>query len=132
MSDIIRLAKSIYGKNYGRLAEDAGRVKSEYVSAGGNPEDVYSPERTAALANGGPLALLRAESSVRNDGSIAGPYVPTPLALATNMIEPSALPAVIEANIHGIDTVSSGVDKATGKGFAIGRDPNGNVVKLMR
>ena len=132
MSDIIRLAKNLYGKNYGRLAEEAGLVKSEYVSAGGNPEDVYSPERTAALSNGGPLALLRAESEVRNDGSIAGPYVPTPLAIAKNMIEPSALPAVVEANLHGIDTVSSGVDKATGKGFAIGRDPNGNVVKLLR
>lgn len=132
MSDIIRLAKSIYGHNYGRLADDAGRVKSEYVAAGGNPEDVYSPERTAALANGGPLALLRAESSVRNDGSVAAPYVPTPLALATNMIEPSALPAVIEANLAGIDTVSSGTDRQTGKGFAIGRDPNGSVVKLLR
>ena len=132
MSDIIRLAKTLYGSNYGRLADDAGRVKSEYVAAGGNPEDVYSPERTAALANGGPLALLRAESSVRNDGSVAAPYVPTPLALATNMIEPSALPAVIEANLAGIDTVSSGLDQQTGKGFAIGRDPNGNVVKLLR
>lgn len=133
MSDIIRLARNLYGPGeYGRLAEDAGEVKAEYVSAGGRPEDVYSPERVSALANGGPLALLRDEGKLRADGSIAAPYVPTELALATNLIEPAAMPAVIEAMQRGINTVSSGRDEDTGKGFAIGRDPNGNVVKLIR
>jgi hypothetical protein len=133
MSDIIRLARNLYGPGeYGRLAEDAGEVKAEYVSAGGRPEDVYSPERVSALANGGPLQLLRDEGKLRADGSIAAPYVPTELALATNLIEPAAMPAVIEAMQRGINTVSSGKDIDTGKGFAIGRDPNGNVVKLIR
>lgn len=133
MSDIIRLARSLYGTNeYGRLAEEAGQVKAEYVAAGGRPEDVYSPERVSALANGGPLQLLRDEHKLRADGSIAAPYVPTELALATNLIEPAAMPAVVEAMRNGINTVSSGKDVDTGKGFAIGRDPNGNVVKLIR
>jgi hypothetical protein len=133
MSNIIRLAKSLYGpEQYGRLATEAGDVKAQYVSAGGRPEDVYSPERVSALANGGPLALLRDEARLRADGTIAAPYVPTELALATNMIEPAAMPAVIEAMRSGINTVSSGTDPDTGKGFAIGRDPNGSVVKLIR
>ena len=132
MSDIIRLAQSLYGPQYGKLAEEAGRVKAEYVAGGGDPTHVYSPERVAALSNGGPLALLRADASLRNDGSVAAPYVPTPLALAMNLIEPPAIPAVLDANRAGIETVSSGVDRMTGKGFAIGRDPNGGVVKVMR
>jgi hypothetical protein len=132
VTDIIRLAKALYGPQYGRLAEDAGRVKAEYVAGGGDPRDVYSPERVAALSNGGPMALLRAEASLRNDGSIAAPYVPTPLAVATNLIEPPAMPAVLDANRAGVETVSSGVDRMTGKGFAIGRDPNGGVVKVIR
>jgi len=132
VTDIIRLAKALYGPQYGRLAEDAGRVKAEYVSGGGDPKDVYSPERVEALANGGPMALLRANATLRNDGSRAAPYVPTPLALATNLIEPPAIPAVLDANRAGIETVSSGVDRMTGMGFAIGRDPNGGVVKVMR
>lgn len=133
MSDIIRLARNLYGPGeYGRLAEEAGQTKAEYVSAGGRPEDVYSPERVSALANGGPLALLRDEQKLRADGSIAAPYVPTEMALATNLIEPAAMEAVIEAMQRGINTVSSGKDAETGQGFAIGRDPNGNVVKLLR
>ena len=133
MSDIIRLAKNLYGPGeYGRLAQEAGDVKAQYVAAGGRPEDVYSPERVSALANGGPLALLRDEARLRADGSIAAPYVPTELALATNMIEPAAVEAVVEAMRNGINTVSSGTDMDTGKGFAIGRDPNGQVVKLIR
>lgn len=132
MSDIIRLARAMYGRQYDRLAEDAGRIKAEYVAAGGNPDDVYSPERLAELLDGGPMALLRSPTTIRDDSSVAGPYVPTPLAIATNMIEPMALPAVLDATNRGIRTVSSGVDRDTGKGFAIGRDPNGNVVKLLR
>ena len=133
MSDIIRLARNLYGPdNYGRLAQDAGNVKSEYVAAGGRPEDVYSPERVSALANGGPLALLNQEREIRQDGTIAAPYVPTPLALATNMIEPAAVPAVIEAMRRGINTVSSGTDNDTGRGFAIGKNRDGQVVKLLR
>lgn len=133
MSNIIRLAKSLYGPaQYGRLVEDAGETRAEYVAAGGRLEDVYSPERVSALANGGPLQLLRDEAKLRADGSVAAPYVPTELALATNMIEPAAIPAVLDAMRNGINTVSSGRDKETGKGFAIGRDPNGNVVKLIR
>jgi hypothetical protein len=132
VTDIIRLAKALYGPQYGRLAEDAGRVKAEYVAGGGDPRDVYSPERVAALSNGGPMALLRADASLRNDGSIAAPYVPTPLAVATNLIEPPATPAVLDASRAGVETVSSGVDRMTGKGFAIGRDPNGGVVKVIR
>lgn len=132
MSDIIRMAKAMYGRLYDRLAEDAGRIKAEYVASGGNPDDVYSPERMAELMEGGPMALLRSPTTIRDDSSVAGPFVPTPLALATNMIEPMALPAVLDATNRGIQTVSSGVDRDTGKGFAIGRDPNGNVVKLLR
>lgn len=133
MSDIIRLAKGIYGPaRFGTLAEEAGEVKAEYVAAGGRPEDVYSPERISALANGGPLALLREEGRLRADGTVAAPYVPTPLALATNMVEPAAVPVVLDAMRRGINTVSSGTDADTGRGFAIGRDPNGQVVKLIR
>lgn len=133
MSNIIRLAKGIYGpQEYGALANEAGAVKAEYVAAGGRPEDVYSPERVSALANGGPLSLLREEGQLRADGSVAAPYVPTELALSTNMIEPAAVPAVLKAMRAGINTVSSGRDKDTGAGFAIGRDPNGGVVKVMK
>lgn len=132
MSDIIRMAKAMYGNLYDRLADDAGRVKEEYVASGGNPDDVYSPERMAELMDGGPMALLRSPTTIRDDSSVAGPYVPTPLALATNMVEPMAIPAVLEATAKGIQTVSSGVDKQTGKGFAIGRSPEGQVVKLLR
>lgn len=132
MSDIIRLAKNLYGRDYGRLAEEAGQVKAQYVAAGGDPADVYSPERLAALANGGPSKLLSMKSLMRDDGTMAAPYVPTPLALASNMIEPRAIPAVTAAMRSGIKTVSSGTDKSTGKGFAIGQEPNGNVVKLIR
>lgn len=132
MSDIIRLARALYGTQYDRLAELAGQIKAEYVARGGDPDDVYSPERMAELMEGGPMALLRSPATVRDDSSVAGPYVPTPLALARNMVEPMAIPAVVEATQRGINTVSSGVDRNTGAGFAIGQDPNGNVVKLLR
>jgi hypothetical protein len=131
MSDIIRLAKNLYGREYGRLADEASAVKAQYVAAGGEPADVYSPERIAALANGGPRELLAMKSKMRDDGSIAAPFVPTPLALDQNMIQKEAIPAVKSAMQSGIKTVSSGIDKQTGSGFAIGKDPNGNVVKVM-
>lgn len=132
MSDIIRLAQRMYGDKLGKMMADAGRIKSEYIAGGGNPDDVYSPERMAALAHGGPLALLRSDAETRTDGSVAAPYVPTELALATNMIEPGAVPAVVAALNNGINTVSSGIDKDTGKGFAVGRDPNGGIVKVLK
>lgn len=133
MSNIIRMAANLYGpEKYGRLNDEASDIKSEYVAAGGRPEDVYSPERVSAFANGGPLALLNQEREIRQDGSIAAPYVPTPIALATNLIEPAAVPAVIDAMNRGINTVSSGRDVDTGKGFAIGRNRDGQVVKLLR
>lgn len=132
MSDIIRLARALYGQKLGAMMADAGRIKHDYVQSGGDPDDVYSPERIAALAHGGPLALLRSDANTRSDGSVAAPYVPTELALATNMIEPSAIPAVVAAMNDGITTVSSGVDKQTGRGFAVGRDPNGGIVKVLK
>lgn len=132
MSDIIRLARRMYGDKLGQMMVEAGNIKAQYVAGGGNPDDVYSPERLAALSHGGPLALLRSDANTRTDGSVAAPYVPTELALATNMIEPAAVPAVVAAMNDGITTVSSGVDKPTGKGFAVGRDPNGGIVKVLK
>lgn len=132
MSDIIRLARRLYGASLDPMMNEAGDIKAEYVANGGNPADVYSPERLAALMQSGPESLLRSASIQRDDGSVAGPYVPTELALTTNMIEPGAVPAVMSALNKGINTVSSGIDQHTGKGFAIGRDPNGQVVKLLR
>jgi hypothetical protein len=132
MSDIIRLARQMYGDALAPMMEEAGNIKAEYVAGGGNPLDVYSPERMADLMEGGPASLLRAQAQQRRDGSVAGPYVPTPLALTNNMIEPGAVPAVLDALNRGINTVSSGIDQQTGQGFAIGRDPNGGVVKVLR
>lgn len=132
MSDIIRLAQRMYGDDLGRMMVEAGNIKAEYIAGGGDPDDVYSPERLAALSHGGPLALLRSDSQTRTDGSVAAPYVPTELALAKNMIEPGAVPAVTAALNDGINTVSSGMDKQTGQGFAIGRNRDGQIVKVMR
>lgn len=131
MSDIIRMARAQY-PNYDQLNEEAGRIKEEYVAAGGDPMDVYSPERMDALAQGGPQALEDMPSSPRPDGSIAGPYVPTEMALTNNMVQPQAVPAVLAALMGGVNTVSSGVDRETGKGFAIGRGMNGEVCKVMK
>lgn len=130
MSDIIRQARAIYGPAYDQMLEEAGRIRQEYVDAGGRPEDVYSPERIQAVMQGrlGELA----GASARGDGSIAGPYVPTELALAAGLIEPRAVPAVVEATNKGINTVSSGVDPERGVGFAIGRAPSGHVVRFER
>ena len=132
MSDIIRLAQRMYGDDLGQMMAEAGNIKAEYIAGGGDPDDVFSPERLAALSHGGPLALLRSDSMTRTDGSMAAPYVPTELALAKNMIEPGAVPAVTAALNDGINTVSSGMDKQTGQGFAIGRNRDGQIVKVMR
>lgn len=132
MSDIIRLARSLYGKSLEQMMNEAGLIKAEYVAGGGDPQDVYSPERVARLMQDGPASLLREQAEQRDDGSIAAPYVPTELALTTNMIEPGAVPAVMAALNRGINTVSSGMDQRTGRGFAVGRDPNGQVVKLLK
>lgn len=132
MSDIIRLAQRMYGDDLGRMMVEAGNIKAEYIAGGGDPDDVYSPERLAALSHGGPLALLRSDSQTRTDGSVAAPYVPTELALAKNMIEPGAVPAVVEAMNNGINTVSSGISKESGRGFAVGRNRDGQIVKVMR
>lgn len=131
MSDIIRLARNLYGRDYGRLADEAGQVKAEYVAAGGDPVDVYSPERLAALANGGPTSLLSMKSLMRDDGTISAPFVPTPLALSAGLIEPAARPVVQAAMQSGIKTVSSGTDNE-GRGFAVGRNRDGQIVKLMK
>lgn len=131
MSDIIRLARNLYGREYGRLADEAGEVKAQYVAAGGDPADVYSPERLAALANGGPASLLSMKSLMRDDGTIAAPFVPTPLALASGMIEPAAVPVVRAAMQSGVKTVSSGIDEA-GKGFAVGKNRDGQIVKISK
>ena len=130
MSDIIRLAKNIYGRDFGRLNKEAGDTKLQYMQAGGDPADVASPERLAALANGGPSKLLSMKSLMRDDGTIAAPFVPTPLALAANLIEPAAVPVVKAAMKSGIKTVSSGTDPNTGVGFAIGKDEAGQIVKV--
>jgi hypothetical protein len=132
MSDIIRLAQRMYGDDLGRMMAEAGDIKAEYIAGGGDPDDVFSPERLAVLSEGGPLALLNSDSETRTDGSMAAPYVPTELALAKNMIEPGAVAAVTAALNDGINTVSSGMDKESGKGFAVGRNRDGQIVKVMR
>lgn len=129
MSDIIRLAKEIYGKDYGRLNEEAGRIKQRYLMGGGDLRDVGSPERIDALANGGPMQLLSMKSLMRDDGTIAAPFVPTPLALAMNLIEPAAVPVVRAAMQSGVKTVSSGTDP-DGRGFAVGENRDGQIVRL--
>jgi hypothetical protein len=130
MSDLIRQARALYGPAYDQMLEEAGRIKEEYVGGGGRPEDVYSPERIPVALEQGAAGLTGA--SRREDGSVAGPYVPTEMALMAGLIEPRAVPAVTDAMNRGITTVSSGTDIDTGKGFAIGRDPEGRVVKVLR
>lgn len=129
MTDIIRMARSIYGPQYDQMLQEAGRIKQEYVAGGGNPQDVYSPERIDIAAAGGMGQLEQEPSMQRPDGSIAGPYVPTEMAITMNMIEPRAMPAVLSALTDGVNTVSSGVDP-DGTGFAIGRGPSGQIVKI--
>lgn len=128
--------------------EEAGNLtKADYLAAGGRPEDVISPERKALLdqetqrqlqAGATPQqASIEAGKVVdamgtirRPDGTIAEGYKPTAQALAEGIIEKAAIPAVKEAQRLGIETVSSGTDKNTGVGFAIGRNKDGKVVRL--
>ena len=128
--------------------EDAGNLtKADYLASGGAPEDVISPEREAVLqqetqrqlqAGATPQqAAIEAGKAVdamgtirRPDGTIAEGYKPTAQALAEGIIEKPAIPAVKEAQRLGIETVSSGTDKDTGIGFAIGRNKAGKVVRL--
>lgn len=128
--------------------EEAGNLtKAEYLSSGGAPEDVISPEREAVLqqetqrqlqAGATPeQASLEAGKALdamgtirRPDGTIAEGYKPTAQALAEGIIETPAIPAVKEAQRLGIETVSSGTDKDTGFGFAIGRNKDGKVVRF--
>jgi hypothetical protein len=128
--------------------EEAGNLtKADYLASGGAPEDVISPEREAVLqqetqrqlqAGATPQqASIEAGKAVdamgtirRLDGTIAEGYKPTSQALAEGIIETPAIPAVKEAQRLGIETVSSGTDKATGVGFAIGRNKDGKVVRF--
>jgi len=128
--------------------EEAGNLtKADYLASGRAPEDVISPERKAVLqqetqrqlqAGATPQqASIEAGKAVdamgtirRPDGTIAEGYKPTAQALAEGIIETPAIPAVKEAQRLGIETVSSGTDKATGVGFAIGRNKDGKVVRF--
>lgn len=130
MSDIIRMARRMYGPQLDQMIQEAGDIKMQYMAEGGDPKHVASPERLDALMRGGPAALVQEPAVTREDGSIAGPYVPTEMALAMNMIEPGAVPAVLAALRDGVNTVSSGVDG--GVGYAIGRAPDGSVVRVER
>jgi len=128
--------------------EDAGSLtKADYIASGGSPEDVVSPERQAVLQQETQRQLqlgatpqqasIEAGKAVdamgtiqRPDGTIAEGYKPTSQALADGIIEQAAIPAVKEAQRLGIETVSSGTDKDTGVGFAIGRNRDGKVVRF--
>lgn len=128
--------------------EEAGNLtKAEYLASGGKPEDVISPEREAVLQQETQRQLqagatpqqasveagkaLDAMGTIRRpDGTIAEGYKPTAQALAEGIIETPAIPAVKEAQRLGIETVSSGTDKDTGFGFAIGRNKDGKVVRF--
>jgi len=128
--------------------EEAGNLtKADYLASGGAPEDVISPEREAVLrqetqrqlqAGAMPQqASIEAGKAVdamgtirRPNGTIAEGYKPTAQALAEGIIEKAAIPAVKEAQRLGIETVSSGTDKNTGVGFAIGRNKDGKVVRF--
>lgn len=128
MSDIIRQARAMY-PDFDQLNQEAGAIKADYVAAGGDPAEVYSPERMDTLMSAGPEALAEEPAMQRPDGSIAAPYVPAELAIANNMIEPGAVPAVLAGLLGGVNTVSSGVG-ADGRGYAIGRDQNGGLVRI--
>lgn len=126
---------------------EASRVKQDYISKGGDPRDVLSPERQkifdeevrkqialgATEQQAGALASKRLDQEQpiqRPDGTIAEGYKPTEQAIQDGVIEEKALPAVKLAQSRGIKTVSSGTDKATGGGFAIGQDQSGNTVRV--
>lgn len=111
---------------------EAGRIKREYVSQGGNPEDVYSKERLEALRRGGLPSLAAEPPMRRTDGSIAGPYMPIKDAMRRGLIQEEAIPAVQHALKNGVHTVSSGFDTHKQVGFAVGRDRSGRVVRIEK
>lgn len=128
-------------------AQDGNLTKAQYVASGGRPEDVISPEREAVLqaetqrqmqAGATPeqaaVAAGRAVDKMgairRPDGTIAEGFKPTEQALREGIIEQPAIPAVKEAQRLGIETVSSGTDKDTGGGFAIGKTKEGRLVRV--
>jgi hypothetical protein len=123
------------------------QIKRDYVSQGGNPLDVYAPERADFLSNevnknlqsglSQEEALLKATDALealppetRPDGSISAGYAPTEEAIQKGMIQPAALPAVRKAMNEGVLTVSSGFDKDKGVGFAVGKAKDGRVVRI--
>ena len=123
------------------------QIKRDYVSQGGNPLDVYAPERADLFANelnknlqsglSQQEAILKATDTLealppetRPDGSISAGYAPTEEAINKGMIQPEALQAVRKAQAQGVLTVSSGFDKEKGVGFAVGRAKDGNVVRV--
>ena len=123
------------------------QIKRDYVSQGGNPLDVYAPERADFLANevnknlqsglSQQEALLKATDALeamppetRPDGSISAGYAPTEEAIQKGMIQPAALPAVRKAMDEGVLTVSSGFDKEKGVGFAVGKAKDGRIVRI--
>ena len=128
-------------------AQDGNLTKAQYIASGGRPEDVISPEREAVLqaetqrqiqAGATPeQAAIAAGQAVdrmgtirRPDGTIAEGFKPTEQALREGIIEQPATPAVKEAQRLGIETVSSGTDKDTGGGFAIGKTKEGKLVRV--
>ena len=123
------------------------QIKRDYVSQGGNPLDVYAPERADLFTNelnknlqsglSQQEAMLKATDTLealppetRPDGSISAGYAPTEEAIKKGMIQPEALQAVRKAQAQGVLTVSSGFDKEKGVGFAVGRAKDGNVVRV--
>lgn len=128
-------------------AQDGNLTKAQYIASGGSPGDVISPEREAVLrdetqrqiqAGATPQqAAVAAGEAVdkmgairRPDGTIAEGLKPTEQALREGIIEQPAIPAVKEAQRLGIETVSSGTDKDTGGGFAIGKTKEGKLVRV--
>jgi len=123
------------------------QIKRDYVSQGGNPLDVYAPERANLLTTefnknlesglSQEDAMLKATNALeamppetRPDGSISAGYLPTEEAIQKGMIQPAALPAVRKAMNEGVLTVSSGFDKKKGVGFAVGKAKDGQVVRI--
>ena len=123
------------------------QIKRDYVSQGGNPLDVYAPERANLLTTefnknlqsglSQEEAMIKATDvlealppETRPDGSISAGYAPTEEAIQKGMIQPAALPAVRKAMNEGVLTVSSGYDKEKGVGFAVGKAKDGRVVRI--
>lgn len=128
-------------------AQDGNLTKAQYIASGGRPEDVISPEREAVLqaetqrqiqagATQEQAAVVAGQAvdqmgTIRRpDGTIAEGFKPTDQALREGIIEQPAIPAVKEAQRLGIETVSSGTDKDTGGGFAIGKTKEGKLVRV--